>query len=884
MRTTMNTVYAKTLANLNKLTSDMDAINTRLSSGRELNKISDNPVNMVSALNLRSSVAEINQYEDNLKYGNSMIAASESALIQIKEQLIEAKIIAIQAQDPAVAVNRNSIAPKVQNLITQSVTLGNTQINGKYIFGGFRTSGYTEKEPAPFVEGLIDGYRLNGNPPLSQSTIPQPWIVQETGGTGTLEFTTSTGTTTVPGIDLNAVSTTNGLNEENAWDLRNAINGVSASSGVTAAVTTRAEGTTAATAGGPQVISFDITYPTGVATVNFTAGGTATEIAQQTADAINSLSNVTGVMALRGNGQNGGVNDSIILQNVTDGDETAIQLSNLSAGETALIGLGNGTTNAGTSQNSGRIFLSSTTPFTFGTTSPVQLAELGLDNGTIAPSSLDPITGLPLTYNFHENGALGLNDLKINGVWVPATQADGISTINSTTSAAAKAAAINTITSQTGVSAEITEATVQASGAVIPGTMNSGDLIINGIDIFTTATTIIQQDTDNAFLDGINAKLGQTGVTATRDSDGKLLLKAIDGRNIQVESTANSETIAHLNSTQPPADSSVIYEGRIQLIAPRTFMLESPVFGSSSFEAGLIALGLDGGTQQTAEPTDTIGDGKVSALTIAEQDGNVRYAGDQHSSLEIKVGKIDKLEISQNGQVALKDTGVFRELQQLEDALLGKNYTEVKGLRRATDVTKSLDSGETGLPEEDIMKDGSMTITVTDHDHHPPETFTIDIPVDVANDSLTSVAAKINGVPGITAKWDQDGYFNINSDDGERYTFTLTDDTSNFSKAVRVTDEDMQVQAIDRCIADLDIVMDTITTNISDFGARANRITVQTEIFSNLKLATQENLSEKQDTDFIKAVMDLKAKEVAYQAALASAAKIMQLSLVDYLK
>ena len=48
-------------------------------------------------------------------------------------------------------------------------------------------------------------------------------------------------------------------------------------------------------------------------------------------------------------------------------------------------------------------------------------------------------------------------------------------------------------------------------------------------------------------------------------------------------------------------------------------------------------------------------------------------------------------------------------------------------------------------------------------------------------------------------------------------------------------------------------------------------------------IATKENLSFTQDTDMIKAVMDLKAKEVAYQAALSAAAKTMQLSLVDFL-
>ena len=60
-------------------------------------------------------------------------------------------------------------------------------------------------------------------------------------------------------------------------------------------------------------------------------------------------------------------------------------------------------------------------------------------------------------------------------------------------------------------------------------------------------------------------------------------------------------------------------------------------------------------------------------------------------------------------------------------------------------------------------------------------------------------------------------------------------------------------------------------------------MTIQTEIYANLELANQTTLSEKQDTDLTKAILDLKSKEVAYQAALSAASKTMQLSLVDYL-
>jgi flagellar hook-associated protein 3 FlgL len=44
-----------------------------------------------------------------------------------------------------------------------------------------------------------------------------------------------------------------------------------------------------------------------------------------------------------------------------------------------------------------------------------------------------------------------------------------------------------------------------------------------------------------------------------------------------------------------------------------------------------------------------------------------------------------------------------------------------------------------------------------------------------------------------------------------------------------------------------------------------------------------ERKSQLEDADIAEAVMHLKSKELAYQAALASSARVMQLNLVNYL-
>jgi len=58
---------------------------------------------------------------------------------------------------------------------------------------------------------------------------------------------------------------------------------------------------------------------------------------------------------------------------------------------------------------------------------------------------------------------------------------------------------------------------------------------------------------------------------------------------------------------------------------------------------------------------------------------------------------------------------------------------------------------------------------------------------------------------------------------------------------------------------------------------------IKTNIFQDLNIANTDRLSNIEDADITEAIMDLKEKELAYQAALASSARVMQLSLIDYL-
>lgn len=871
MRVTMKSIHYDTLVNLNKMNTDMARLNNKISSGKEMATISDDPVSMVVSLGLKTGLSQIGSYKNNLNFGDKLIAASENALTQMNNLVMRAKTIAIQQTNASTnARNRLDTAGEIRHLWDEAITLANTEINGKYIFGGYRTSGYSDSEPEPFIADLGSGYRINGQDIAAMN--------------GQLTASMPAGDIAVGDLTVNSTATTLAITDDagqvaglymgKAVEAKAAIE--AADPAVSVSLTTLYAGAASTPEGGNggetitqsiNGISFSVVVPN---------GATANDIATLTVAAINGIADQSRVAARVGNGSNGGVADSVVLYNASPGDETDIVVG-AQVNANADTGLTAGTYSPDATHNTGAISLSSANAFTLASPNHADdtiLTRLSLGGGN---KGFADLTG---DGTVRYGSALAADELRINGAAIAATVSDGLSTVYADASAAAKAKAINDLAETTGVSAGITPASQDASGAVAAGTIDSGDLVINGQDIFAGATAISAEDSDNALIDAINAKSALSGVVATRNSVGALTLNAVDGRNIQITTTANGETISSLNGGAGAANK--VYFGSVHLYADQPFTLETTPVGAT--EPGLDALGLGGGSTFTGESADTDGDGELRVISIQKKDGNVRYAGDSENSLAIKVGKLSIMEVGKNGKEAVVDTGIFSMLKKLEENLRGEKFTSVTGLIAATDTAAQLDSGNTGLEQQDkTFTSGSIQITVTDHLGYPPSMRTSTIAVNPAEDSPADIASRIDGIQGIGASWNSDGQLALSSDDPERYTFSFTDD-SNFMDLAGASLDIMQVQALEQSIAETDTVMGNITAQISDFGAKANRIEVQRQIYSNLELSVTTNLSEEEDTDMVKALMELKNKELAYKATLTSAARVMQLSLVDFLR
>src|SRR3972149_1074681 len=110
MRVANKTVYDSVAINLGRVTESMWKANEVVSSAKKINRLSDDPVGLVTLLDLRSSVAGVGQVERNIQTGRSWLSAAESSLTQTQDLLSEIKSLCVQMSSATVGPSERASA------------------------------------------------------------------------------------------------------------------------------------------------------------------------------------------------------------------------------------------------------------------------------------------------------------------------------------------------------------------------------------------------------------------------------------------------------------------------------------------------------------------------------------------------------------------------------------------------------------------------------------------------------------------------------------------------------------------------------------------------------------------------------------------------------
>ncbi|MBI5643137.1 MAG: flagellar hook-associated protein FlgL [Deltaproteobacteria bacterium] len=141
MRVTQNITYNTYMNDIMRRQESLYKVSKKLSTGKDINAPSDDPVKTDKILTSRGLLATYDQYEKNIDSGLSYLNTAEDALDSVKDVISSIQELATSAATgTADATSRANTAMSVSNLYDQLVSLANTSFDNKYIFAGFETS------------------------------------------------------------------------------------------------------------------------------------------------------------------------------------------------------------------------------------------------------------------------------------------------------------------------------------------------------------------------------------------------------------------------------------------------------------------------------------------------------------------------------------------------------------------------------------------------------------------------------------------------------------------------------------------------------------------------------------------------------------------------
>lgn len=178
-RVTQGMMNIQLLRNLNNNLGRLEKLQDQLSTGRRINKPSDDPVGISFSMRYRSEISVNNQYQRNVDSASSWLSYTDKMLDQAGQVLHRVRELAVQGANGTNSdESLKAMKSETEQLYDQMVSIGNSKFNGKYVFNGelteqipFPSAGnamnaVTDTEDVQFEIGL--GVRLAVNKTAEQ--------------------------------------------------------------------------------------------------------------------------------------------------------------------------------------------------------------------------------------------------------------------------------------------------------------------------------------------------------------------------------------------------------------------------------------------------------------------------------------------------------------------------------------------------------------------------------------------------------------------------------------------------------------------------------------------------------------------------------------------
>jgi flagellin-like hook-associated protein FlgL len=535
---------------------------------------------------------------------------------------------------------------------------------------------------------------------------------------------------------------------------------------------------------------------------------------------------------------------------------------------------------------------------------------------------------------------LGVNDLTINGISIRATQAadDPLSTVDAAASARAVAAAINAATPSTGVQASV-GSTTRALTVLNFGDLAGNAFTVNGVPVTGTIT-------DAASLVAAVHAAQIPGVFASSSAANNLTLTAADGRNIALATDGSAASGINFLGFNPSAGvaASETTTGVVTLSSAHVFTLAGANPGNAGLPAGPVNLtahfrGDNHRITQAIGATQTLTTNVVAAQFLV---ADLQPALDRSTPL----ASLRQGQGIQPGSIVITDRAGNTTTVDLASAVTVGDVIDAISAAPGVNVTATVNSTQSGLTivDENAAPVRNLTIadvgnTTTARDLGlavdrpgpivglpltPQLTATTplhglyggrgvrlgtiritngtrDTDIDLSSArTIGDVLSAINASPaGVQATLNTNGTaLQVRSTDTSTVA-VVTEvgggetaaalglggyDTYNMLSLLQEALQKNDRPALHALVTSLDEGFRNITALRTEVGVRTNALSAATEVQADFGLHLTSLLSETEDSDVAEVFTRLSQLNIGLQAALATSARIMQTTLLDFLR
>ncbi|MDR3207343.1 MAG: flagellar hook-associated protein FlgL [Oscillospiraceae bacterium] len=155
--------------NLYANTAKMNRFQSQLATNRKIVRLSDDPVGVVKSLNARSRLNSLEQYQRNLSDAQGWLTQSESVVSELNTIVKRVYELSVSmANEVKTPEDRQASAHEIKELMEHVVTLANTTLGDKYLFGGYNVT------RAPFeidATGEMTYNKLNMTDPADRTAL-----------------------------------------------------------------------------------------------------------------------------------------------------------------------------------------------------------------------------------------------------------------------------------------------------------------------------------------------------------------------------------------------------------------------------------------------------------------------------------------------------------------------------------------------------------------------------------------------------------------------------------------------------------------------------------------------------------------------------------------